>query len=226
MLKVNKEEPLYQQVYEQLKRHILDGGWGPGEKIIETKIAKQLQLSRSPIRESLRILEHEGFLEKREQNLYVFQPSLKDIIELYQLRSSLESLSCFLAADVATAEEIELLKEILSKTEMALEKGDTEEIYKWNTQFHETIIQASGNTHLIHIMNGLRAKVLYCRNVLVHYAYIRVDSFIQEHFSIYRAIKDGRRDKAKSLMEQHIRVDLDCILDLFPNEKMEGGLKR
>lgn len=226
MLKINKEEPLYQQVYEQLKKHILDGGWSPGEKLIETKIAKQFQLSRSPIRESLRILEHEGFLVKREQNLYVFQPSLKDIIELYQLRSSLESLSCYLAADVATAGETEQLKEILEKTETALEKGDTEEIYKWNTQFHETIIQASGNTHLIHIMNSLRAKVLYCRNVLVQFAYVRVDSFIHEHFNIYQAIKEGRKDEAKYLMERHIRVDLDCILDLFPNEKLEGGLKQ
>src|SRR5690625_133380 len=223
MLKINKSEPLYQQVYDQLKQHILDGGWGPGEKLIESKIAKDLQLSRSPVRESLRILEHEGFLVKREQNLYVFQPDLKDIIELYQLRCSIESLACALAAEIATIDEIEDLQEILERTVAALKEGNTSEIYQCNTRCHEAVIRASGNCHLISVMNGMRAKVLYCRNVLVQIAYVRVDSFIDEHFNIYQAIRDGRGEDAMFLMEKHIRVDLDCILSLFPDEKLEGG---
>src|SRR5690625_5112611 len=223
MLKINKSEPLYQQVYDQLKQHILDGGWNPGEKLIESKIEKNLKLRRSPVRETMGILKHKGFLVKRWKKLYVLQPDLNDIIELYQLRQSIESLACALAAEIATVDEIEDLREILEQTVADLKEGNTSEIYQCNTRFHEAIIRASGNSHLISVMNGLRAKVLYCRNVLVQFAYVRVDSFIDEHFNIYQAIRDGRGDDAKLLMEKHIRIDLDCILALFPNEVLEGG---
>src|SRR5690625_3171121 len=136
MLKINKSEPLYQQVYDQLKQHMLDGGWDTVEILIESKIAKNLQLSRSPVRESMRILEHEGFLVKREQNLYVFQPDLNDIIELYQLRQSIESLACALAAEIATVDEIEDLREILEQTVADLKEGNTSEIYQCNKRLH------------------------------------------------------------------------------------------
>ena len=225
MLKIDKKDPLYLQVYEQLKQHILSQGWKPGEKLIESKIAAELKLSRSPVREALRILEHEGLLTKKEQNLYIYQPSVEDIIELYQLRFSLEALSCYLAAEAATEEELAHLKEIIWMTELALEKEDKQEIYEWNTQFHETIIRASKNKHLITVMDSLQAKVLYCRNMLVQFDYMRVDSFIQEHVTIYESIRNHKKEEAKRLMEAHIQMDLDRILALFPNQTVTGGLK-
>lgn len=193
MLKIDRKDPLYLQVYEQLKQHILSQNWKPGEKVIESKIAAELKLSRSPVREALRILEHEGLLTKKDQNLYIYHPSVEDIIELYQLRYSLEALSCYLAAEAANEEELAYLKEIILMTESALEKGNKQEIYEWNTLFHETIIGASKNKHLITVMDSLQAKVLYCRNVLVQFDYMRVDSFIQEHIAIYESIREQKR---------------------------------
>ncbi|MUK87638.1 FCD domain-containing protein [Ornithinibacillus sp. L9] len=224
-MKIEKKDPLYLQVYEQLKQYILEGGWSPGERLVESQIASELHLSRSPVREALRILEHEGLIVKKDQNLYIHNPSVEDIIELYQIRFGLEAVSCYLAADVVTEEELMEMKEILEMTEQSLRNGDSQEIYEWNTRFHESIIYASKNKHLIQIMDSLRSKVLYCRNVLIRFDYVRMDNFFQEHMNIYLAIKEGRREQAKALMEDHISVDLDRILGLFPDGKFEGGLK-
>jgi len=176
------------------------------------------------VREALRILEYEGLIVKKDQNLFIHQPSIDDIVELYQLRFSLEALSCYLAAEVITNEEIQELDDILQMTKKAINNGELQEIYEWNTRFHEAILYASKNKHLIFIMDGLRAKVLYCRNVLIRFDYVRMDKFFDEHYSIYKAIKEGRKKRAKILMEQHIRIDLDRILTLVPNKKGEGGL--
>lgn len=224
MFKIEKNGPLYVQVYEQIKRSIIEGDLEPGEKLIESKIASDMNISRSPIREAFRILEHEGMVVKKNQNLHIHTPSVKDIVELYQLRFSLESLTCYLAAQVRNDQEIIQLKEILNDTEQALEAQDLKQVYECNTLFHETIIQISGNTHLVSILDNLRDKIFYCRNVLLQLDYVRLDSFFSEHFNIYIAIKEGRAEVAKKLMEEHVRVDLDRILKLFPDEKIKGGL--
>lgn len=223
-LEILKSSPLYLQVYHRLKDEILEGRWEPGEKLIESKIATDINLSRSPVREAMRILEYEGLLVKKDASLFVHQPSVKDIIELYQLRFSLEALSCYLAAEYATEEEVVKMGGILQKTEYALKKEDLKAVYQWNTQFHEAIFCASKNNHLVFIMEGLRAKVLYCRNVLIHFDYFRLDNFYEEHFAIYQAIKNGDKKEAKALMETHIKTDLERILTLFPEQSNEGGL--
>ena len=225
MLKIEKKEPLYIRVYDLVKKSILEGNWNPGEKLVESKIATELNLSRSPVREALRILEYEGLVVRRDQNLYIHKPSVEDIVELYQLRYSLEALSCYLAANEATEEELAKMKNILEMTKTALQKENLQEIYEWNTLFHESIIEASKNKHLISIMNSLRAKVLYCRNVLIRFDYVRKDNFIHEHLAIYKAIKEGRKNDAKALMEEHISTDLDHVLVLLPEDKIKGGLR-
>lgn len=224
MFKIEKNNPLYVQVYDQIKRSIINGDLKPGEKLIESKIASNMNISRSPIREAFRILEHEGTVVKKNQNLYIHIPSVKDIVELYQLRYSLESLTCYLAAQVRSNQDILMLKKILSDTEEALEAKDLKLINKCNTRFHETIIQMSGNAHLVSILDNLREKIFYCRNVLLQLDYVRLDSFFNEHYNIYIAIKKGRREEAKKLMEEHVRIDLDRILKLFPDEEIKGGL--
>ncbi len=225
---IQKNEPLYMQVYEIVKNAIMEGVWEPGEKLFESKVANELQLSRSPVREAFRILEHEGLLVKRDHHIYVHQPSLEEMVELYQIRHSLEALSCSLAAENAKDEEINELQEIVQMTELALKEKKSQEIYECNTRFHEAIIYASNNKNLISIMDGLRAKTLYCRNVLVHFDYFRKDNFFSEHYQIYEAIKNRDRQKAKILMEHHISTDLERILALFPKAKIKnkkGGLK-
>lgn len=223
MFKIEKTKPLYLQVYNILKKEILEKKWSPGERLIESQIATNLNLSRSPVREALRVLEYEGLIVRSDQNLYIYNPSVKDIVELYQLRFSLEALSSRLAAEAATEEELIEMKFILKMTREALDNGDVQGVYECNTRFHDAILYASKNKHLIDMMESLRSKVLFCRNTLIRTDYVRMDNFIYEHNDIFQALKERRKEDVKSLMEKHISIDLKCILNLFPNN-LEGGL--
>lgn len=218
---IQKQEPLYIQVHEIIKNFILEGRWEPGEKLIESQIAVELNLSRSPVREAFRILEYEGLLVKKDQSIYIHKPSLQDMIELYQCRYSLEALSAELAASYATKEDLEEMNDILSMTEEVLQENMTQKIVDYNTRFHDSVIYASKNKHLITLMEGLRSKVLYCRNVLVRNDYHRTDNFITEHYKIYDAIKRGLSIEAKEIMESHVKTDLECILAVFKENKVD-----
>lgn len=219
---IQKQEPLYIQVYEVMKSFILEGRWEPGEKLVESQIAVELSLSRSPIREAFRILEYEGLLVKKDQNIYVHKPSIQDMIELYQCRYSLEALSAELAASHATEGDLAEISEILNMTEKALQENDAQKIVDWNTRFHDSVVYASKNKQLIGLMEGLRSKILYCRNVLTRCDYHRTDNFMPEHYHIYETIKNGRFSEAKASMERHIKTDLACILAVF--EEKNGQL--
>lgn len=212
---IQKQEPLYLQVYENFKKSILEGRWSPEEKIVESKIAAELNLSRSPVREAIRLLEFEGLLVKKDHYLYVNHPSVEDIIEMYQCRIGLEAFTCYLAAMEATEEEIQEMGSIIDETEKAMVDGETKKIYEYNTRFHEAVIYSTKNKHLISIMETLRSKILYCRNVLLRYDYVRAGNFLEEHRNIYLAIRNKNKVEARKLMEEHITIDLNCILALF-----------
>lgn len=216
---IQKQEPLYLQVYEVIKTEILEGRWEPDKRIVESQIAQELNLSRSPIREAIRVLEHEGLLVKKDLNLYIYKPSINDLIELYQCRSSLEALSSELAALNATPDDVVELSEILRMTKIELTENDAKKIVEWNTRFHDTIVYASKNKQLISLMEGLRSRVIFCRNVLARRDYHRTDNFIPEHVKIYEAIKDGNAPEARQLMETHVKIDLECILAVFDEKK-------
>ncbi|WP_088036429.1 GntR family transcriptional regulator [Evansella clarkii] len=215
---IQKQAPLYLQVYETFKKSILEGRWSPGEKIVESKIAAELNLSRSPVREAIRLLEFEGLLVKKDQHIFVHNPSVEDIVELYECRLGMEALTCYLAAGKATEEEKVEMERILEETEKAIEEGNTQKILECNTRFHEAIIYSAKNKHLLSIMETLRSKTLYCRNVLLRYDYVRTDNFLGEHRDIYLAIRNKNKEEAKRLMEEHITTDLNRILALFNNE--------
>jgi DNA-binding GntR family transcriptional regulator len=216
---IQKQEPLYIQVYEVIKNFILEGRWEPGEKLVESQIAIELSLSRSPIREAFRMLEYEGLLVKKDQSIYVHKPSIEDMIELYQCRYSLEALSAELAASNATKEDLDEISYILSMTEEVLKENDAQKIVDWNTRFHDSVVYASKNKQLISLMDGLRSKILYCRNVLTRFDYYRTDNFMPEHYHIFESIKKGRSDEAKKSMENHIKTDLACILAVFEEKQ-------
>ena len=225
---IRKQEPLYLQVYETFKKSILEGRWNPGEKIVESKVAAELNLSRSPVREAIRLLEFEGLLVKKDQYIYVHQPSVEDIVEMYQCRFGLEALSCYLATVNASQEEVDEMGFILDETEKAVKDGNIQKIYECNTRFHEAIFYSTRNKHLISMMEMLRSKTLYCRNVLLRYDYVRTDYFVGEHRKIYLAIKNKNKEEAQKLMEEHITTDLNRILALFNNDDeniIRGNLK-
>ncbi|SEQ70663.1 GntR family transcriptional regulator [Piscibacillus halophilus] len=219
-----KSEPFHIQAYKNIQRTLLEKEFSPGEQLTETSLAKKLGISRGPVREAIRMLLHDGLLVQKGVHVYVFDPQLKDVLDLYLCKERLEPLGARLAASNIDEPGIKELNSIISKTESALSnKSDNKEIASLNTDFHSLISKYSQNQQLIQFMNLIRAKNIYMRNVLLG-DFTRKENFIDEHKNIADAIINRNPDAAETLMKEHIKNDLDTWKIIFNDQEGDEKL--
>lgn len=185
----------------------------PGELLVETNLAKKLGVGRGTLREAVRMLLKDGLLVQREGAIYIYKPSARDVIEIYQCRERLESFAAQQAAQHMSEEiEHELWRLIVESKEAFLD-GKISESVELNTKFHETIIQASHNQQLIALLETIRTKILYMRSNITrdYYRSSRDTSYIEDHEHIYEALKERDPMKAQQKMSEHILHDLQAF---------------
>lgn len=189
---------------------ILTGKLTAGEKIVETKLAADLQVSRSPVREAIRLLTMEQLLVEQDGMICVFQPSIHDFNEIYELRLAVEPAAARRAARLMQPQQLGILERNLEETRRCLEAGNMERLLYLNTEFHQFVWKASGNSRFIRILNNLSTLIhYYC--LLVLNINNQQTNILSEHTEIYQAIKEGNEDTACSAMFRHITKDLDVI---------------
>ena len=211
MREIKKTEPLHIQVYQIVKEKILKGEYDPNERLVESKIAEQIGVSRGTVREAFRMLTKDELLEQKESSLYVYNPSPDDILDIYECRRSLESLSVKLAAKNITDEQIEELEQIIIDSKEALAKNDTEKHTFLNQQFHDAIALSSRNKQLVQLFDVINAKVLYIRNCILKEHFYSLSVLINDHEQIFQALKERDPDKAESAMNQHIERSFKVV---------------
>lgn len=146
---VSRRMVLREQVKEHIVEAILSGELNPGERLVESALARQLGVSQAPIREAIRDLVMMGFLEtKPYKGASVRTFSARDLHEIYSVRAALEALATREAAAQITDEDIRALRQIYQRMLNAAKSGDLVETTRLNNEFHEYILQRSGN-HLI-----------------------------------------------------------------------------
>ena len=199
-----KSRSAYHQSYEVIRDRILNGDLPGGTKIVEEKLAKELGFSRTPIRDSLRQLNYEGLIVNKK----VVQPTEKDLRNLFQVRSLLEGASAQSAATFLSEEDLHTLASCVAIGR----EGTVEEIMDANERFHEIIVQASGNALMIETIARMKSIIYLFRKTVVIYNRPRL---IDEHEEIYEAIKARDEEKAKQLMEDHLKKDLEFCLHIL-----------
>lgn len=107
---IEKRPPYYEQFYHSIKKMIFEGKFKPGERINETQLAREFGVSKSPVREAIRVLEKEGLvLVDEKSKVVVYEPTMRDVEEIYFCRMALESFAVRLATEVASDEQMEQL---------------------------------------------------------------------------------------------------------------------
>lgn len=213
MGEIVKPELLHLQVYQILKKSIMDGERKPSERIVESQIAKQLGISRAPVREAIRLLVHDGLLEHKGNFIVVYEPSVQDIIEIFQCRQSLEALAVQLAIEYGTEETFIKLKNNMEETERYLNNGM--QLKQLDQQFHTIITNASGNNHLIQLLETIKTKIHYMRNSMVKTTFY--PTLIDEHEKILLYMEQKDVVRATETMKQHVQKGLDGILQQLKN---------
>lgn len=208
MREIKKTEPLHSQVYTIIKEMILEGMYQPGERLIETKVAEFIGVSRGTVREALRMLTKDDMLVQDGNSLLVYNPTVQDILDIYECRKSLESLSARLAATHITEEQLNELERIIHESKESLSNNDKQKLTYLNQQFHDIIAIASLNKQLIKLFEVIKTKVLYIRNCILKE---RTDCFpelVDNHIQIYLALRARDPLKAEETMSDHIQRSL------------------
>ena len=201
---LQNHRPLREIVYEELKRQILIGEIAPGTRMMEVELADDMGVSRTPVREAIRKLEKEGLVSiEPRRGAYASDISIKDMVDVLEVRQDLEGMAAGLAALKATEEEKEELKRATEEYRHAVESGDIEEIIKWDEAFHKRIVNCSGNKTLIQLVSQVQELALRFRYIYYD-DFSRFEGQPMEHKEIVDAIISGNAEKARIEADQHI----------------------
>ena len=159
---------LGQDVFEYLKKAIIDQTITPGSRLVESKIADMLGISRTPLREALHKLEREDWIEKTGSGGFQVVTLTKDDIEqTFGIRSVLEAYAARLAAVNHKTSDLIPLEKKMMEFKICLETGDSDELQKINTQFHDLLYALSKSPKLIKMINQLRAQISRFRQIIL-----------------------------------------------------------
>ena len=216
-LNLDNYKPLRDVVFENLRTAILEGNLKAGQRLMEVQLAEQLGVSRTPIREAIRKLELEGLVVMLpRKGAYVANMSFKDLIDVLEIRATLEGLAASLAAERRNDEDVIKLEKVAKEFEEGVRNADIEVVLKKDVEFHENIFLMANNKKLYHLITSLweqvhRFRVMYVSNNEASL------SLVDEHKRILDAIKNGDCELAKKYATQHI--ELACLLYTSPSPR-------
>ena len=209
---LENHKPLREIVYEELKRQIMVGEIPPGTRMMEVELANEMGVSRTPIREAIRKLEKEGLvgIEPRK-GAYAENISIKEMVDVFDVREYLEGMAASLAALKITREEKQELNEISLSFKEAVKGGDISEIVKCDEIFHKFIVKCSDNKTLIKLISQVQDLSLRFRYIFFD-DQNRFEHIPEEHQEIVDAIVSGNQGKALEEMSTHIRKLKDFVI--------------
>ena len=197
--------PLRDEVFNTLREKILKGSLKPGERLMEIHLAKQLGVSRTPIREAIRMLELDGLVKMvPRKGAQVAKISKEDLQDVLEVRKALDALAVKLACERITEDEITKLKEKEADFEKTLKSGDVTLMAEADVAFHDVIHAASKNKRLKTMISNLAERIYRYR-----FEYIKQQSdggktLIEEHRNIIRCIEEHDIEEAVKAIEMHI----------------------
>lgn len=203
-----QDNSLSGRVFQKLRDDILQGNYKEHDELRENTIGKELGVSRTPVREALRQLELEGLVTiVPNKGAYVTGISVKDVKDIYMIRSSLEGLCARWAAENITPEQLDKLEEIILISEFHMKKeggGGAETISQLDGKFHAVLYEASNSRILSRVLLDFHKYVQQARKSSV-VSEERARKSIREHKAILRAIKEKDPDTAEQLANEHIQ---------------------
>jgi DNA-binding GntR family transcriptional regulator len=217
--KVDSLLSLKDRAYRAIKEAILTLSLEPGTALVESDLAAQLGISKTPVRDALQELEREGFVARVPfKGTYVTDLTAQDVSEIFQLRAVLEGLAARLATPVFTAEELAQLTQNLDDAEAALAAGDLALCSEKSRSLHQAIIAHAGNERLRQIIRNLDDHVQRLR-IMSDRITGRLSISLQEHRRVLETLY--ARDPAAA--EAAIRDHLFSVLQDLATSKEPAG---
>ncbi len=203
--------PLYEDVADRLREQIFNKQLPPGSWLDEQNLADQFGISRTPMREAIKVLASEGLITiKMRRGAYVTEVVRRDLEQIFTILSLLEGQAAKEAATKATEAELNLLDHLHHRLETAAADRDMEQFFEINVKFHELIQESAGNRWMNGVIADLRKVLkLHRRDSLTSTG--RLQNSLVEHREILRALLQRDEMAAESAMRIHLANGLEAV---------------
>lgn len=222
-LKLNMDDylPLRDVVFNTLRDAILTGKIEPGERLMELHLARKLGVSRTPIREAIRMLQLEGLaVTVPRKGAQVAKLSEKDLIDVLEIRDALDELAVKSACGKMRDEDFADLQEALEAFENEIKGGDVRAIVEADEAFHNIIYRAADNPRLMTLVQNLKEQMYRYR-----YEYIKdnadYDKLIAEHNAIVEGLRSGDKEYVSRVMHTHLKNQMDGVRDVIRQQEKQ-----
>ena len=211
MMKVIEKKPLHEEIANNLRELIMSGELQEGDKIKEDELCSSMGISKTPLREALRVLSVEGLIQLvPNRGSFVSTPTFEEIREMFDVMSVLEGICARAAAEKMSAKDLATLEKLHTKLEKNFKRRAQREYIRINNQFHAFVQELAGNRTLNQIVNGLRQKILLYRYQSLNLPE-RFEQSIQEHRDLIEAFRKKDSKKAETLMRRHLKTQCDAL---------------
>ena len=218
-LEVNAYLPRRDVVYNTLREAILKGELKPGERLMELQLASKLGVSRTPIREAIRMLELEGLaVTIPRKGAEVAKMTVKDMEDVLEVRESLDELAAKIACNKITEEQLQTLSKVKDAFEESTKTTDIKQIAMYDEKFHDVIYESTGNVRLVNLLNNLREQIYryrveYLKNVEVY------PRLIEEHETILKALQDRNQELVVEAMRDHVENQATAVTQIIRTQQ-------
>ena len=208
---------LHEEVAAQLRDRIFAGDLAPGSFLDEGALAGQMRISRTPLREALKVLTAEGLLRHEpRRGCFVNEVTEQDLDDIFPVLALLEGRCAFEAALNACDADLQALEALHEKLNRHAKARRINDYYAANFAIHEAIITVANNRWLGQVIGDLRKIVKLARLQQLH-APGRLDESLSEHMAVFAAIKTRDPEAAEAAMRTHLTRQREALRDLGRN---------
>lgn len=204
------------QVYTQLRQALIDGVMRDGEMLTENGLAARYGVSRTPVREALGRLEHDGLVQRESRGFIVRRRSPEEIIQIYDARILLEGAAARAAAERRTLSDLSLLQGIAAE-ELRVARDDPAQRVTMNQRFHQAIWAASHHATFQDLLERLSVHLVRYPTTTLHYDG-RWDAAVKEHEQLIAAIAAQDGERAERIARLHMERARDVRLAMWREE--------
>ena len=199
-----RKETFVGAVERELERMIAAGELAGGDRVNESALAMKLGISRGPVREACRAMENIGLLRSEfNRGFFVREISIKDALDIYDLRAQLSAMVGRLAAANATRADLEAFDSLLARMDAAADAEDVAAYYPLNVEFHTRLIACADNHKLTQLWPTLESELhLFRTRSFILPGSLRASN--HDHRAVVNALREGNAAEASRLLEEHI----------------------
>lgn len=214
-LNMNAYLPLRDVVFNTLREAILKGELKPGERLMELQLAAKLGVSRTPIREAIRMLEQEGLaVTIPRKGAEVAKMTEKDMEDVLQIREALDELAASIACEQISEEELKELRQTMREFEEHTKSGNLKMIAEADVKFHDIIYKATGNPKLVSMVSNLREQMYRYR-----VEYLKDEKnypvLVKEHSEIVEGLSGKDKGKVTDAMHKHVKNQVTAVKEMI-----------